>query len=147
MSSLKQTLADLNARHTREILDALAGASMQDLQDVVAGVRGERRRSMRPRSSSRSGRSTTATGHALELLAVDLVAHLKKHGPTRSEDLRAALGMSRQNMGKALALATEWKMVSKAGEKRATTYKALKPRWPKAELTVGDRMRVAALMK
>lgn len=42
MPSLKQTLADLHVRHTREILEALAGASHQDLQDVLAEYRGSR---------------------------------------------------------------------------------------------------------
>ena len=147
MPSLKQTLVELQARHTREILDVLAGASIQDFQDVVAGVRGERQGSRSPRATSRSGPSSTTTSHAVELLAANLVAHLKKSGPLRSEELRRALGISRQDMVKALTLATEWKVLGKTGEKRSTTYFAKKTPGPMPQLTVGDRMKVAAVMK
>jgi hypothetical protein len=147
MPSLKQTLADLHARHTREILDVLAGASIQDFQDVVAGPRGEPSGSKAPRASSRSSKAPATTSHAIELLAANLVAHLKKHGPLRSEELRRAMGISRQDMVKALTLATAWKVMGRKGEKRSTTYYAKKTPGPKPQITLGDRMRVAAVMK
>jgi hypothetical protein len=145
MASLQKILADLHARHTREILDVLAGASIQDLQDVVAGVRSGRRGSKGTRASSRSRRASATTSHDVELLAANLVAHLQKSGPLRSEELRRALGISRQDMVKALALATAWKVMGRKGEKRSTTYFARKPRGPKPQITLGDRMRVAAV--
>jgi hypothetical protein len=147
MPSLKQTLAELHARHTREILDVLASASIQDFQDVVAGTRAERRGSQSPRALPKSGRSSAATSHDVEQLAASLVGHLKEHGPLRSEELRRALRLSRQDMVKALALATEWKVMGKKGEKRSTTYYAKKTPGPKPQITLGDRMRVAAVMK
>jgi len=48
-------------------------------------------------------------------------------------------------MSKALALALEWKVLTKTGN-RATTYKAVKQRGPKPQLTLGDQMRVAAVL-
>jgi hypothetical protein len=146
MPSLKQTLAELQARHTREILDVLAGASIQDFQDVVAGPRAERG-SKAPRASSRSSKATATPSHAIELVAANLVGHLKKSGPLRSEELRRALGVSRQDMVKVIALATEWKVLGKRGEKRSTTYFAKKTPGPKPQITLGDRMRVAAVMR
>jgi hypothetical protein len=148
MSSLKKILADLHARHSQEILDVLAGASLKDLQAVVGRHRsGGSQPSKTPRAPtpSRSSKPTATTGHALEMIAATLVRHLKDHGPTRSEDLRKALGYAREDMSRALALAVTWKMISKKGEKRATVYKALKQRGPKPVLNLGQRMRVAAL--
>ncbi len=147
MASLKTILADLQARHTREILDALAGASIQDLQDVAASLRAGRQgtRVKTSGKESRSAKPTTASGHALEKLAASVVGHLKEHGPLRAEDIREALGISREDTVKALTLAMEWKVLTKTGEKRATTYNAVKQRGPKPQITLGERMRVAAI--
>jgi hypothetical protein len=60
MRTLKQLIDEINARHTREILDALAGASVQDLQDVLAELRAVGRGSQGPRGSARSDQSSAA---------------------------------------------------------------------------------------
>lgn len=54
--------------------------------------------------------------------------------------------MGPEDTFKALALALEWKVVTKTGQKRATTYKAVKARGPKVQLTLGERMRAAAVL-
>jgi hypothetical protein len=136
--SLKKTLDDITTRFANEILAALGHASMEELQRALPNGRHARRRPSTPET-----RATSVSGHALEKLAVRVVGHLRENGPTRSEDLRTALGIPRGDMVKALALATSWKMVSKTGEKRATTYKALKARGPKAQLTLAERLRAA----
>ena len=146
MPSLKETLAELQARHTREILDVLAGASIQDFQDVVARPRAEPWASKAPRVSSRSTNATATTSHDVEQLAANLVGHLKKSGPLRSEELRRALRISRQDMVKVIALATEWKMLGKRGEKRSTTYYVKGTPGPKPQLTLGQRMKAAAVV-
>ncbi|HEY3815927.1 MAG TPA: hypothetical protein VGL81_02095 [Polyangiaceae bacterium] len=141
MPSLKKTLDEIATRFTSEILAALSRANVEELQEALPN--GRRQGSKTPRTSGSS--RSAVTGHALEQLTATLVRHLKDNGPTRSEDLRKALGVSREDIGKALALATEWKVITKTGEKRATTYKAVKQRGPKPKLTVGDRLRVAAV--
>ena len=143
MASLQKTLADLHARHAREILEALAKASVRELQDAVASLRSPQRASKRDAGSKTSAR----TGHALEKLAADVVGHLKEHGALRSEDLRKALGVPRPDLTKALTLALRWKVIAKTGEKRATVYKARKTPGPKPQLALADRNRVAALVK
>lgn len=142
MSTLKTTLDNIMARFSSEILAALSYASVEELQGALPNGKGTRSRT--PRTRRTSSRRASISGHALEQLAVRVVGHLREHGPTRSEDLRKALDAPRKDMVRALALAASWKMVSKKGEKRATTYKALKQRGPKAQLTLGQRMRVAA---
>jgi len=145
--SLKKTLDDIAARFSSEILAALSRASVEELQSALPNGGHARHRPSTPRTPTTSRRRPSVSGHALEQLAVRVVGHLKGHGPTRSEDLRKALDVPRGDLVKALALATTWKMVSKTGEKRATIYKALKQRGPKPQLTLGDRVRVAAFMK
>ena len=66
---------------------------------------------------------------------------------TRSSLAIKALDVPRPDLVEALALAMGWKMVSKKGAKRATTYKALKQRGPKAQLTLAERMRAEAFIK
>ena len=50
----------------------------------------------------------------------------------RSEELRVALAMLRKDLVKALALALDWKMMTKTGARRATVYRAVKQRGPNA---------------
>ena len=145
--TLGKTLNELSTQFAKEIALALVHVSVEELRDALAGLRGEHRVLKNPsRSSKRSKRAPTKTSHKVEMAAANVVAHLKENGPLRSEELRRALGMSREDMTKALALALEWKMVSKSGQKRATVYKAVKARGPKVQLTLGDRMRVAAAL-
>ena len=144
MPSLKEIIAEINARHTQEIIEALAGASFQDLQDVVGGLRGKPGGPKTPREP-RANKPPAKTSHAVEMDAATIVAHLKESGPLRSEELRRVLNLSRQETANALALALDWNLMGKKGEKRATTYFAKKQRGSKPQLTVGDRMRVAAV--
>jgi hypothetical protein len=142
MATLKKALDDIAARFANEVLAALTRASVEELQGALPNGKGTRSRTrIGPGRSQR----TSTTGHALEIMAANLVRHLKDHGPTRSEELRRALGISRQDMVKVVALATEWKVMGKKGEKRSTTYYATKTPGPKPQITLGDRMRVAAV--
>ena len=90
--------------------------------------------------------ASNKSSHEVEMDAAKIVADLKERGPLRSEEIRRALGMSRDDVVRALVLALEWKVVKKTGAKRATVYKAVRQRGPKPQLTVGDRMRVAAAL-
>jgi hypothetical protein len=102
MPSRKQSLADLQARHPMEILALFARVSIEDLKGVVQDGRAARRASRTPRAPSTSSTPRALTGHALEMLVATLVRHLKDHDPTRSEDLREALGVSRENVSRRL---------------------------------------------
>ena len=92
----------------------LAGASIDDVQDVIAGLRGARQGSKNARDSARSSRPRTGS-RAVEMNAASVVAHLKEHGPLCSKHLRAALGISRADGVKVLALASDWNAMTKSG--------------------------------
>jgi len=144
--TLGKTLDEIGTQFVKEIVSVLAHVSVAELRDALAGLRGEGRASKTPKRSSKR-RSSAKSGHALEKLAADVVVHLREHGPLRAEGIRRALGISPEDTSRALALALEWKMLTKTGAKRATVYKATKQRGPKPRLTVGDRVKVAALGK
>jgi|CZKU01.1.fsa_nt_gi hypothetical protein len=133
--SLKKAFNEISTRFASEIVSALAHVGVEELRDALAGLRGERQASKNPRGSSKRSKPTATTSHSIEMGAATLVRHLKDHGPSRSEDLRRALGFSREDMGRVFALAMERKLVTKTGEKRATVYEAVKRRGSKPQLT------------
>jgi hypothetical protein len=129
--SLRSNLAVLAASFANDVLDAIRGASLEELLAETGGS-GGRRGPGRPRGS-RTAPSTTRGRKSGRLArrspeqiakALDQVVALvkgKKEG-LRAEQIRAALKMESKEMPRVLKEGLAKKKLKAKGQKRATTY-------------------------
>ena len=142
-NSLRSTLDSLADSFAAAVLDALRGARLDELLSEARGGRSPRaRRASGPRTSAppaptartaRKARGRLARRSAGDIeKALDRVRGLlrgKKAG-LRSEQIRAALGLDRRELPRILKSGLEKKRLRSKGEKRATTYFAVRPGKP-----------------
>ena len=138
MSSLRSSLNDLASTFASSILDAIRGASLQELVGKTDG--GARRGPGRPpkakatptastaRADSngrKSGRLKRRSPEDIAKALDQVVAHVKKHkGGLRAEEIRTNLGMESKEMPRVLKDGLAKKKLKSKGHKRATTYTA-----------------------
>jgi hypothetical protein len=132
MSNLKTTIDALAADFAHKLIVAIKSASFQEILSVSSGVasRGEARRpshgaspvTSKPRRG-KGGRLLRRSPSDIEKVKSDIVALLAKHaGGLRAEEIRSQLGLSKQEVPRPISDALAEKLITKKGQKRATTY-------------------------
>lgn len=133
MSTLRNQIDRLAAQFAGQIIDALRGASLDDLLAIAGG--GGRGRG-RPAGSGNSGgvdlggrrrgrggrlgrRTADDIGKMVDGI-VDLLA--RSSGGLRAEQIREALNVEAKELPRPLADALKAGRITKSGQKRATTY-------------------------
>lgn len=130
MSTLRGTIDRLASQFASSIIEALRGASLEELLAVAgaSGASGRRASASvettgRRASASANGRlgrrSPDQIGAMVEGI-VDLLA--KSEAGLRAEEIRAALGVQAKELPRPLADALAAGRITKSGQKRATTY-------------------------
>ncbi|MDB4938830.1 MAG: hypothetical protein JWP87_5802 [Labilithrix sp.] len=144
MSTLRNTIEALASQFAASVLDALRGASLDELAGVAGagGVRGAtaaRRGPGRPRSDASASSAAASTGAAkgrrragrlgrrsagdITRMVESIVDALSKSATgMRAEQLRESLGVEAKELPRPLAEALSSGRVTKTGQKRATTY-------------------------
>jgi hypothetical protein len=133
MSSLGNSLSDLASAFASSVLDAIRGASLEELLGETAG--GARRGPGRPKATSvpqtngepervaSSGRLKRRSSEEIAKALDEVIALVKKHkSGLRAEQIRAQLKMDRKEMPRVLQEGLSTKKLKSKGRKRATTY-------------------------
>jgi DNA-binding transcriptional ArsR family regulator len=138
MSNLKTTIDSLAVEFANKLIAAIKGASFEEIINVAGGsspARSGRRpvatkpeapQAAAPASRARKGkggRLARRSPGALAKTKAEIVALLAKHPKgLRAEEIRAKLGLSKQEVPRPISDALAEKLITKKGEKRATTY-------------------------
>lgn len=135
MSTLRAQIDRLAAQFAGNIIDALRGASLEDLM-AIAGNRGGGGRRGRPvggggMSALDGGAGRRGRGGRLGRRTQDDIGRMierifdllqKTSGGMRAEQIREALGVEAKELPRPLADALASGRITKTGQKRATTY-------------------------
>ncbi|MBX3188340.1 MAG: hypothetical protein KF819_15080 [Labilithrix sp.] len=130
MSNLRSTIDRLAAQFAGNIIEALRGASIEELYEVAGGgARGARGRARasevvlarkpRARGGRLGRRSATEIGGMVDAIVGALQ---KSEGGLRAEQIREQLGVEAKELPRPLAEALSQGRITKTGQKRATTY-------------------------
>lgn len=138
MSNLKSTIEGLATQFAVSVIEALRGASIEELYAVTSGAAsGGGARRGRPRADAGAGaarkvapvargrggrlgrRSADQIGKMIDSI-VDVVT--KSASGLRAEQIRDQLGVEAKELPRPLADALASGRISKTGQKRATTY-------------------------
>lgn len=133
MSNLKSTIEGLASQFALSVIEALRGASIDELYAVTSGVAPAARRG-RPRADAgarkvapvprgrggRLGRRSPAEIGKMVDAIVDAVT--KSAAGLRAEQIRDHLGVEAKELPRPLAEALASGRITKSGQKRATTY-------------------------
>jgi hypothetical protein len=136
MSTLQSNLHHLATSFAESVLDAIRGASLQELLGETGGA--PRRGPGRPKKAAetpeangkpaRAARSGRLARRSTEDIAkaLDQVVTLVKKSKTgmRAEEIRQQLGMEAREMPRVLKEGLSTKKLKSKGQKRATTYTA-----------------------
>jgi hypothetical protein len=136
MSTLRNQIDRLAAQFAGQIIDALRGASLDDLL-AIAGTGGASRGRGRPSGGGghaggldlggsrrgRGGRLGRRTADDIGKMVDGIVDLLSRSsGGLRAEQIREALNVEAKELPRPLADALKAGRISKSGQKRATTY-------------------------
>ena len=133
MSSLRSSLNDLASTFASSILDAIRGASLEELVGKTDGVarRGPGRppktkaAPTAPTAPTTSGRLARRSPEDIAKALDQVLALVKKNkNGLRAEEIRANLGMASKEMPRVLKEGLAKKKLKAKGQKRATTYTA-----------------------
>jgi hypothetical protein len=135
--SLRSQLADLAESFTNAVVDAIRGASLDELL-AESGAKPRRGAPARAEAPAPTGRSagaakasrTSNSGRLRRRSAEDIaeildsvVGLVKKHGEgLRAEQIRAELGMQAKELPRVLKEGLSSRKLKSKGQKRATTY-------------------------
>jgi len=135
MPTIQSNLHDLAAAFAESVLDAIRGASLQELLGEADGA--TRRGLGRPKAAptlepsdkparvSRSGRLKRRSPEEIAKALDQVVALLKKvKTGLRAEQIREQLAMQAKEMPRVLKEGLSTKKLKSKGQKRATTYTA-----------------------
>jgi hypothetical protein len=140
MSTLRSNLHDLASAFASSVLDALKGASIEELlgETGAAPRRGPGRpksvpvpmaapsNGAKPARAARSGRLPRRSPEEIAKALDGIVALVKKHKEgLRAEQIRATLSMEAKEMPRVLKEGLTTKKLRAKGQKRATTYTAV----------------------
>jgi hypothetical protein len=130
MSTLRDSIQALAQTFATQVLEAIRGASLEDILAESAGKRAGRAPSA-GRGGARASVADAASEGRLSRRSPDdiaavserIVALVKtKREGLRAEQIRAELGIAKNEWMRPLDLALASKKLTKKGEKRATTY-------------------------
>jgi hypothetical protein len=142
MSNLQSQLRDLASAFAAQMVDAIRGASLQELASAGGRIRED---SPRPFASSGAARKAVTevteaapvkaprdNGRLPRRSADEIAAHLSKivsllqkhKAGMRAEEIRSNLGMLPKEMPRILKEGLAKKKLTSKGQKRATTYHA-----------------------
>jgi hypothetical protein len=136
MSKLRSTIESLSSQFAASIIEALRGASIEELFAVAHGGGGGARRgrgrpagaasapmTTAPRRRGKGGRLARRTADDIGQM-VDAIVDLLGKTPNglRAEQIRSALGVESKELPRPLAEAVSAGKITKQGQKRATTY-------------------------
>jgi hypothetical protein len=124
--SLHRTIQALAARFADDIVAAIRAASLQELLAETGGARragaAEGRAVGRP-APSPDKRLARRTQAEIDKYVDAIVALLKKNPKgLRAEQIQRALGLDKRETPRPIAAALAKRVITKKGEKRATTY-------------------------
>jgi hypothetical protein len=134
--SLRSTLDSLAQSFASAVLDAIRGASLDELVGETKGL--PRRGPGRPRGSSsksvvpvttapkahiKGGRLQRRSPDDIERTLGLVIAAVKTNG-MRAEELQKFLSLDKRELPRVLALGLSKKVLKKKGQKRATVYSA-----------------------
>ena len=122
MLTLRQTIEKHAAQFAAEVLRALRSASLDELMSVTGSKGGGLRlgSGALPKLRGRLGRRTAADiASTLDKIVSVLAQHPEG---LRAEQIRAALQLDRREMPKPVAEGLKRGVLTKTGNKRATTY-------------------------
>ncbi|AKV01505.1 hypothetical protein AKJ09_08168 [Labilithrix luteola] len=140
MSTLRGTIEGLASQFASSVIEALRGASIDELLDVAqggaAGGGGGARRGRVTREVTtevavaaprvrrgRGGRLGRRSANDIAAMINSIVSLLQQNpGGLRAEQIREALGVEAKELPRPLGEATDQGLISKEGQKRATTY-------------------------
>jgi hypothetical protein len=131
--SLRSQLAELVDSFTNSVLEAIRGASLDELlaeshKPGRAAPRAEptAARAPRPtRAAAASGRLPRRSAEDIAEILDSVVGLVKKHGDgLRAEQIRSELGMQAKELPRVLKEGLASKKLRSKGQKRATTYYA-----------------------
>lgn len=125
-TSLRQRLNGLAVSFASDVLDAVRGASLQDLLGASPGAA----RVASPRTPPAAGPARRRGGRLPRRSADDIarvvesIIGLLRQSPNglRAEQIREKLGLQAKELPRPLSEALESGRVAKSGQKRATTY-------------------------
>jgi len=131
-SSMKSSLQSLAASFADAVLDAIKGASLQELLAESGKAkrgpgrpRGSRASPASPPRATKAGRLKRRSAEDIAAALDQVVALVKKHkAGFRAEQIRKALKMQAKEMPRVLAEGLAKNKLKKRGQKRATTYTA-----------------------
>ena len=133
MSTLHGTIQHLASQFAAGVLDAIRGASLEDILAETGG-RGGGRRAARtallgaPSAGGaggrrKSGRLARRSSKDIDRVVQSIVGLLAgKPKGLRAEQIRAALSLEAKELPRPIAEALKSRKISKLGQKRATTY-------------------------
>jgi len=150
-TSLQSRLGDLALAFSESVLEAIRGASLQELFDHP-GVRkapvGAPPAAAAPASGSRRrgpGRLSRRTATDIERVIAEIVGLLGHHSAgLRAEQIRQQLGLMAKELPRPLKEALDSGRLGKAGQKRATTYFLAGPLAPARKASAGRRRSASA---
>ena len=129
-NSLRSKLSDLADSFANSVLDAIRGASLEDL--IAGGGNREPSRvrsaptpkpTSKPTRSSSPGRLPRRSSEDIEQILDQVVSLVKSHKEgLRAEQIRSELGMQAKEMPRVLKEGLVKRKLRSKGQKRATTY-------------------------
>ena len=126
MSNLQSALNDLAFSFASQVLDAIRGASVQELLGGDGGVENRRvasATSSSPKARRSSGRLARRSADDIAKALDQVVGLVKKSKDgLRAEQIRAGLGLEAKEMPRILQSGLASKVLKSKGQKRATTY-------------------------
>ncbi len=128
MSNLRSTIQTLAARFAESVIEALRSASLDEITGVTGGGGRGRPRAATESAPTRGrraggGRLARRSADDIQTMVQSIVDLVAKHPDgLRAEQIRAALGVDAKELPRPLAEAVSAGVLTKTGQKRATTY-------------------------
>jgi hypothetical protein len=129
MTTLRQTIEHHAAEFAAAIVQALRGASIDELTSLTSGDRPAPRAAASPKTNGagpaprKGGRLGRRSADDIARTLEKIVAVVAQHSEgLRAEQIKAALGLDTREMPKPLAEGLKTGALKKEGNKRATTY-------------------------
>ena len=129
MNAFKEMISGLAEEFVSAILEAVRGASLDDLSSVGGSAMkthaagGYRPPVAKKSGGSKGGKRVRRSEEAIQEVAEQIAVFVKKHKDgVGAETIREELGIDRKDLSRPMTEALGQKLISKRGEKRGTLY-------------------------